>query len=357
VPGRGCHDSRLVAGLKSELSQHEFNSTHSWAIDFSLPDLVSIVIQRLKREADAVSGADVRRVVLGHPVAFVGAEGPDFASRQAAAEERLRDAALAAGFEEIVLLEEPAAAVLEEDLEDGVAVAVDFGGGTFDVAVIEFRDGGGEVTGLAGAAIGGDRFDEALFKAKVGPALGVDTVFTTRTGDQRSLPNWFVNRLSTLSGVKHLLSDPLTARLLREYKAYGNGDRLRSIEAMLYGGHAYAFYSAIERAKIELSERETSTIEFHRPDIDLSVPVLRTEFEGLIARDMKVVAERIEDGLDQAGVKPGDVDVVLRTGGSSSIPAFTRVLDEYFDPEIVKERPVFTTVVHGLAAFAREQWS
>jgi molecular chaperone DnaK (HSP70) len=59
-------------------------------------------------------------------------------------------------------MEEPVAALVEEPLEEGVAVAVDFGGGTFDVAVISLSPDDGEVIGLKGAEIGGERFDEAL---------------------------------------------------------------------------------------------------------------------------------------------------------------------------------------------------
>jgi hypothetical protein len=47
---------------------------------------------------------------------------------------------------------------------------------------------------------------------------------------------------------------------------------------------------------------------------------------------------------------------VLRTGGSSSIPAFVRILERTFDPSVIQERPVYTTVVHGLALHALEQW-
>ena len=112
--GGGCHDARLVSGLKSELSQTDFVSTHQ-ACDFGLADLVAVVMRQLKQAVTGWIGTDVRRVVLGHPVVFVGAEGPNFKRRQATAEERLQEAARQAGFEEVALLEEPAAAVLEED--------------------------------------------------------------------------------------------------------------------------------------------------------------------------------------------------------------------------------------------------
>jgi hypothetical chaperone protein len=355
--GGGCHDARLVSGLKSELSQSDFVSTHSWAVDFGLADLVAVVMRRLKTAADRLTGADVRRVVLGHPVVFVGAEGPEFSQRQATAEQRLQQAAARAGFDEVALLEEPAAAVIEEGLEEGTALAADFGGGTFDVAVIRFAPDGGEVVALAGAEVGGELFDRLLFKAKVAPVLHIDDSFELRPGVHRNLPNWLRNRLATLDGLKLLLSDPNTVLALREFQAGKGGECLGPVEEILNGGYAYQFYRAIEDAKIALSVRKSSSIEFHRPGLDVSIPLVRGEFEDLIARPLGVARGEIVRALELAAIGPEEVSLVLRTGGSSSIPMFVQMLEEIFDPATVQERPVFTTVVHGLASYAQELWA
>jgi molecular chaperone DnaK (HSP70) len=127
-PGGGCYNARLISGIKSDLSETDFVSTHSWATDFTLTDLVSVIMRRLKAAADRATGSNMRWVVLGHPVVSVGAEGPYYRERQAVVEERIRDAAVEAGFTEVVLLYEPAAAVINEDLREGVALAADFGG-------------------------------------------------------------------------------------------------------------------------------------------------------------------------------------------------------------------------------------
>ena len=127
-------------GLKSELSQTDFVSTYLGR-DFGLADLVAVV---MRRSRTGVTG-DWHRRPPGGPGPSGGvrecAEGLTSKRRQATAEERLQEAARQAGFEEVALLEEPAAAVLEEDRQ-GVAIAADFGGGTFDVAVIGFAPDG-----------------------------------------------------------------------------------------------------------------------------------------------------------------------------------------------------------------------
>jgi hypothetical chaperone protein len=355
-PGGGCHDARLISGIKSDLSETDFVSTHSWATDFTLTNLVGVIMRRLKATADRAAGTNVQRVVLGHPVVFVGAEGPYYRERQALAEERIRDAAVDAGFTEVVLLDEPAAAVINEDLREGIALAADFGGGTFDVAIIKFAPDGGDVIALAGVDVGGEQFDRLLFQAKVAPALHLDDTYEVRPGEFRELPNQFRKRMSTLSGLKNLLSDPNTASILGAFRGAKEGSKLKAVENILYGGQAYHFYRAIEQAKIALSVIPETVIDFHRPGIDISIPVTRAEFEEVIAKPMQAVRAEIIRALEDAGIGPESVNLVLRTGGSSSIPAFVRILEDIFDPAVIQERPVYTTVVHGLATYALGQW-
>jgi len=322
-----------------------------------MTDLVSVIMRRLKITADRATGANVRRVVLGHPVVFVGAEGRDYRERQGMAEQRIRDAAVQAGFNEVALLDEPAAAVINEDLREGYALAADFGGGTFDVAVIKFEPDGGDVIALAGVEVGGEQFDRLLFQAKVAPTLHLDEVYEVRPGAKRELPNEFRNRISTLSGLKNLLSDPNTTSILSEFRGAKDGNRLTPVETILYGGYGYQFYRAIEQAKIALSTMAETAIEFHRPGIDVSIPVQRDEFELLISEPMQSVRAVVLRAVEDAGVSPESIGLVLRTGGSSSIPAFVRILEDIFDPSVIQERPVYTTVVHGLAMYAWGQWS
>jgi hypothetical chaperone protein len=339
---RACYDSRLLSGIKNYLSDTRFETTHSWARDFSLPDLVQVVLGRLRRVADEASGEQVTRLVLGHPVAFVGTEGRQFQRLQETALDRLVAGARQAGFTEIELLEEPAAAVQDEALAQGLLVSVDFGGGTFDTAVVDFSPEAGEVLALEGAAIGGERFDALLFERFVAPHLKLD---------QAGLPAGFRQDMQTLDSAMRLLRQPGTSTLIRQY-------RLDLLEKILYGGHAYAFYRSIEDAKMELSTATEATVELHRPGgVDLSIPMQRSEFEALIAPDLGVIADTIRTALGRADVKPGDVNLVVRTGGSSSIPAFVRMLEGIFHADRVQARDPFTTVVHGLGTYAQQRWA
>jgi hypothetical chaperone protein len=356
--GSGCQNARLISGIKSFLATTGRYSTHSWATDFTFPELVAVILRTLKAAADRATGTRVNRVVLGHPVVFVGAEGADFQEKQKRAMECLYEAAKLAGFSEIELFDEPSAAINGETLPDGVVLAADFGGGTFDVAVTRFSDDGGEVLALAGAEIGGEDFDRLLFDAKVAPALHLRDLFSV-SGYQtaRRLPSSFLYRVSTLSGLNTLLSDREMALMLNQYRNTPNGSkRLKPIDSILFGGYAYQFYRAIEDAKIALSTADSAVVDFHRPGIDLSIQVSRSEFDELIADRIQAARAAISSAMQDAGVGPEDVTMVLRTGGSSSIPAFVTMLEGIFSPSLIQQRPVYTTVVEGLASYAWSRW-
>jgi hypothetical chaperone protein len=99
-----------------------------------------------------------------------------------------------------------------------------------------------------------------------------------------------------------------------------------------------------------------TSVSFRRPRVGVSVPVKRTEFESVIERNLAAVDGRIDSALLNAGVEADDIDLVIRTGGSSRIPLFVRRLEERFGAHKVAERDAFSTVSLGLASRAGELW-
>lgn len=336
--GGRCNDARLMSGLKEFLSDPGLEDTHSWAVDFSLPALVAVMLTRLKREADLTVGADVRRVVLGHPVNFPGTEGARYRELQSIAMERLEQAAGMAGFEEMQFFPEPAAALIDEDLQQGTVLALDFGGGTFDAALVRFRPEGGTVVALQGASVGGELFNAELFDVKVRDWLGID-----RDG----VPNYIRAHLRTMSGARLLMSDSNFWTSTRDVPA---------VTEIFAGGHVFHFYRAIEDAKIRLSSQPETVIELRRPGIEMRIPVSRVELEERLVPHMDLVMDVIERTLEQAGETPGTVDLVIRTGGTSATPLFVRRVTEMFGEAKVQERHAFDSVAHGLASQARLTW-
>lgn len=337
--GGGCNDARLLSGVKHELAKVGFSGTNSWATDFSVAALVSAVLKRLKDEADSTVGQAAHRVVLGHPVVFAGADPQHRAASDAEAFSRLHDAAQEAGFTEVAFLPEPTAAVIGEPTHPGVEMAVDFGGGTFDAAVMDSRDGAPRIAGLAGVAVGGEVLDGVLFETSVGPALGLER-----------LPNWLFNDLRTASSVRLLMADPGIPAILARI----GGRAAELAHGLLFEGHAYDFYKAIESAKIELSNSEVAELRY--PALDLHVTLRRTTFESMIRPELDLVKQAIVDALKQARIDASEVDRVLLTGGSAYIPAFRADLAQTFGEERLEQRDAFTAVVHGLGVRAQQLW-
>ncbi len=338
--GGGCADSRIVFGAKQFLAQGHVNSTHSWGRDFTLSYLAAVVVRRLKSLADAQLNERVDRVVLGHPVRFSGEETIADHERGLA---RLVDAARGAGFVEVELMDEPLAAHLAIDHPSGPVLTLDFGGGTFDVVVIDGASN--RVLAKRGLAIGGEEFDALIFDAKLAQRLGLD---------ETGVPSHFGQSIRSLGGSCFLLGDPRRLNELVNLSAKVKG--LSELVAIINGGHLVALHQAIEKAKIDLSTRPLTVIVLERRGISIEVPVTRPEFDAMIAQSLNSVREEIVWVMQDAGIQAVDVTAVTLTGGSSQIPAFETLVNDLFETGRIQQAAVFDAVVKGLAERGRAHW-
>lgn len=335
---KGCQNSRLISGPKNFLSSCQKIITHSWAQNFDLEDLVAVLLRDLKTQADRFTGSEVDRVVIGYPVVFVGAKDDD--RKQRCALKNLKEAATRAGFneKEIKFLSEPEAILLDQNLDEGYSLAVDFGGGTYDVAVLKIQKGERDVVALEGETVGGEMFDALIFDNALADIVGI-----TRVSKR------IAKKMRTLAGVAELLRDPSLPALV------GKSDT-DIIQEILFGGQAYNFYKAVEDAKIELSDNSVASIEFHRPGINVSQEIYREDFESWISPLLDKVDRATRKALKKAGIKPTQIKTVLRAGGSSQIPQFTNRIEKMFPKAEIPKCPIFTSVAYGLGIYARDKW-
>lgn len=355
APGSGCSDSRLLAGLKFELADPGFASTHSWGHDYDVEVLVGRILRDLKTQGDRHTGSVVDRVVVGHPFVFHGAEGPSYRRHQALALGRLERAARQAGFTEVVLLPEPQAAALVEDADQGLVVTTDFGGGTFDVSVIDFDSDPARVIAVEGATVGGELIDAALFDVFIRPVLGLGATYRSQSGATLTIPAHVQTRLRSLSELKHLMRDRNVAVLVRDLATHGVD--VRFLEHLLYGGQAYSFFRSIEQAKLALSAGQDASLDLRRIGVDHTIDISQADFAGLVLPFIEETRTTILRALTKAGRVPTEVSYAVRTGGSSQLPAYQEMLAELFGPTKVVARDPFTTVVKGLALEAQGRWS
>jgi hypothetical chaperone protein len=165
-------EGRLIQSIKSFLSDASFTGTVIRGRNYSIEDLVVMVLRGIKERADRITGDSVQRAVLGRPARF-----SDNGQNDALAQTRLLQAAENAGFREVHLQLEPIAAAYsyERTLEKSELVLVaDFGGGTSDFALIMLgpdRKGrverASDVLGTLGVTIGGDNLDSEIMRHKL----------------------------------------------------------------------------------------------------------------------------------------------------------------------------------------------
>ena len=244
--------------------------------EYSPPEIAAMVLQKLKKAAEDYLGQSVDKAVITVPAYFNDAQ------RQAT-----KDAGKIAGLEVMRIVNEPTAAALAYGLdkkkEETIAV-FDFGGGTFDISVLEVGEGVVEVKSTNGDThLGGDDVDEILVE-------------------------WIIDEFKKDQGID-LQNDKMALQRLKE---------------------------SAEKAKIELSTAMETEINLPFITADQSGPkhlvmkLTRAKFEQLIEPVLSRLMPPVDKALADAGLKPADIDELVLVGGSTRIPKVQEMVKEYF---------------------------
>ena len=339
---------RFFQALKSFLADDSYQGTNVFERFYSIEDLVAIFLGEMRRRAQDELGQAIDRATIGRPVHW--AENDPAAD--ALARGRMETALRAAGFEEIAFVAEPIAAGLHfaRTLDRPRLVLVfDFGGGTLDVTVMRVGGDRREVLSTAGVPLGGNTLDEDIMDARLLKYFGEDL----RWGEQGlPMPRQILDTL------RHWYTIPLLndTRMLAFLDSLGRETRqqrqVRALIALVRGNHGWPLFQEIERAKIGLSKVEQESINYFAEAIAIHEPLPRRAFEALIDRRVRQAERCIDGALAAAGVEAGEIDFMLRTGGSSTIPRFQRLLAEKFGAEKLRFQDAFISVATGLALSA-----
>jgi hypothetical chaperone protein len=335
---------RLLQYIKTALRTGDYQGTLVFERYYDLTDLITAYLRALKQRAEDYLGEPINGVTLGRPVKF--SQDP---ARDQEAEDTLRAAAYEAGFRSVDFEFEPVAAALfyETSLDRPQnALIFDFGGGTLDLTIMRL----GEATSMnrrvyanAGIGVAGSDFDRAIIQNRLLSHFGKGQAglqpeiveLIQAVSDWSALPDWSTPKMQAL-----------LERAIREGKAPA---RLNALKSLVFNDLAFSFYNAVESAKIELSSLGATVIRLQDDDLELWELYTRYQFE----KDIRHYRAQIEDVLLEAvaasGLEPEQIDVVVKTGGSSNIPAFTEMLGAVFSPERVKTSDVFNSVTSGLA--------
>jgi hypothetical chaperone protein len=343
---------RLFLGLKRLLGNPNIDRLFVFNRPYRLVALLTPILLRMRESVERELPGELSHVHIGRPVDFEGSDG----ARNELALARLTEASEHAGFSNIVFYPEPIAATLsflwqQRLLSQGIVLTVDFGGGTLDLSVIRYSGVNFEVLATGGADMGGDRIDQVIFRKLLFPLLGegewwsrqidgrlVQTLFPFGEYEE-GLLNW---------AITHTLNQNRYKTKLTELIAQGGpaAVKFERLKDLINYNYSYNVFSAIKKAKAELSVAEESSIDI--PEINLTVPFTRTQLTQMLSEMMTSLGDLIHGVLAQARLMPAEVDQVVRTGGSSQIVAVKDLLETIF-PGRVTEHDPFTSVAGGLA--------
>ncbi len=343
---------RLFLSIKTAMRNQSYYGTvfqESW---YSPSDLAAVYLLGMKRNIEKHLKAPIREVVLGRPVHFSTDPTED-----KVAQSRLVNAAFKAGFEKVYLEYEPVAAALayERKIHDKQVVLVfDFGGGTLDFTVMEIGiPAERRVLATGGIPIGGDIFDQRLFRATIPPHLGEGDYFIAE-GRQFPIPAHIFDLLTTPQEVV-ALNTPQNQEMLRLIHAGAmNKHKTHALLQIVSSNYALLMFDLIERAKRQLSSQTDTRFRFEAETFAIEETITRKRFERAIQNEYEAIFASMMDTIDRAGVQVRDIQRVIRTGGSSQIPLFSRMLHRTFGYNRVEEIDIFSSVTSGLAIRGQE---
>jgi len=128
-----------------------------------------------------------------------------------------------------------------------------------------------------------------------------------------------------------------------------NREQIQKLETLINYDLSFSLFSAIEKAKIELSKKEVTNIVFNQKNINLQEKITRAEFEKMIKPYLKQIGKIVDAVLEKGQIKKDQLDFVICTGGSSLIPAVKQLLSDKFGSSKILFHDIFTGVAAGLA--------
>ena len=253
---------------------------------FTPQEVSSMILQKLKTDAEAFLGEPVKEAVITVPAYFTDAQ------RQAT-----KDAGTIAGLEVLRIINEPTAAALayglDKQSQEELILVFDLGGGTFDVSLLQLGNGVFEVRATSGNNhLGGDDFDNVIVR-------------------------WMSDNFKAKEKID-LSQDKMAIQRLRE---------------------------AAEKAKIELSSLLTTSINLPFITADengpkhLEVDLTRAKFEELAKQLIQATLTPLNQAFTDGEVKPHNIHRVILVGGSTRIPAVQRIIQQLF-PESQLDRSI-----------------
>ncbi len=340
---------RLLQFIKSSLRSEKYQGTQVFERYYNVSDIISAYLLILKERAELALGEEIEGVTLGRPVEFSKNKELDHK-----AQDTLQQAAMEAGFKQVDFELEPVAAALYYELSLSAPQNVlifDFGGGTLDLTVMRLGDPlHRQVYASGGIGIAGSDFDRAIIEKRMLSHFGKGEVHHDPEILKliEAIPDW--------SGLPELSTPRAKAELERAIHAGEAPVRLKALEALIFNDLAFSFYNMVEATKIGLSGQSAVVASLKEKDLDIWELYTRSQFESDIRDYSDQIEQVVMETITASGLSLEQIDAVVKTGGSSSIPMFTEMLCRIFGRDKVVASDAFSSVTGGLAIRAAQHF-
>jgi hypothetical chaperone protein len=336
---------RLFQSLKRFLSVVHFRATNVFGRDYTVEELLSLLARHILERIDEALGYARFQLTVGWPVSFSTDPEADTVARR-----RAREAWRLAGIPDVEFVEEPVGAIRHyahtNGRAEGRVLVFDFGGGTLDVCVAALQGGAVRVLATHGVSLGGDLLDSRLVQEELTPLFGEYAHYRS-TG--LPLPRNLFTSLRTWQSIVEL-SKPRPFEIIRRARLDTDQPaQLAAFEALVEKNYGLALFQAVEAAKIELSEAPSADVHLATDAFAIEHTVGRPTFEAIVRPQVQFARDCVTEALGLAGLDAGQIDLVLTTGGSSSVPAFRRMLAGTLPNAELQAADAFTSVAAGLA--------
>jgi hypothetical chaperone protein len=341
---------RLFLSIKSGLRDPDYQGTVVGQNYYSLENLIAVYLSLTRMRAERFLGREVREVVLGRPVRFSTDPEAD-----ELAQGRLLEAAFRAGYEKVYLQYEPIAAAYAYAMgvkDPQNIVVFDFGGGTLDITVMHLgSQGEREVLSTGGIPVAGDIFDQKLTRARLPKYFGEGSHYGP-SGRRLPLPKWIFNFFSNWQKVFELQTFE-SREFMNEIASTADDKKgVDALISMVANNYTLQMFDEVETAKRKLSTDMAALIRLNGPKFHIAELVTRTAFEQIIRNEIQTIDQHLDETVSASGLTPKNIDAVIRTGGSSNIPAFRYMLMDKFGREKVLATDIFSSVASGLGIIA-----
>lgn len=344
---------RLFQSIKTALRTmypEEFQVINqNWSID----QLLAIILKNLKQCAEEESQQLCEDVLIGRPVTFSYDPAID-----ALAEETVYKAAFLAGLKSIRFVLEPVGIVVQHHAKETKRVKgliFDFGGGHLNLTVAEM--GGSKppkILATQGVLLGGDDLDRKLMQMlfKYFAADEKKNSITLSEDMISQLQNWqTMPELSKPQFQERIHGVIARARQVRDTHAVG---QLEALNTLIQGGLGFKLFQILEETKKRLSIYTLAPITLEQGTLKIRETIKRDIFGNRLRKEVVSVKEGIEQVLHQADLETDDINIVVRTGGTSQVLVFIELLESLFGKEKLRTIDPLTSVVSGLAMMAHQ---